>query len=64
MASVHWMTFWKYYMYIQLGLAIIVIFWFTIGGLKDIKVMVHRLRTMKRDDSDDGFVARERTEND
>jgi len=53
-----WMTFWKYYVYIQMGLAIIVIFWFTIGGLKDIKVMIHRLRTMKRDDSDDGFVVR------
>ena len=59
-----WMAFWKYYMYIQLGLAIIVIFWFTIGGFKDIKVMVHRLRTMKRDDSDDGFVSRERLETD
>ena len=54
-----WMAFWKYYVYIQMGLAIIVIIWFTIGGLKDIKVMINRLRTMKRDDSDDGFVVRE-----
>lgn len=53
------MAFWKYYVYIQMGMAIIVIVWFTIGGFKDLKVMIHRLRTMKRDDSDDGFVARE-----
>ncbi|MBN1211495.1 MAG: sodium:solute symporter [candidate division Zixibacteria bacterium] len=57
-----WMAFWKIYLYIQLGLAIIVIFWFAIGGFKDLKVMIHRLRTMKRDDRDDGFITRESRE--
>jgi SSS family solute:Na+ symporter len=59
-----WMNFWKIYLYIQMGLAIIVIFWFAAGGFKDLRVMVHRLRTMKRDDRDDGFVVRERPETD
>ena len=54
-----WMSFWKIYLGIHVTLAVIVIFWFTIGGFRDIKRMFTRLRTMKRDDSDDGSVARE-----
>ena len=54
-----WMSFWKIYLGIHVTLAVIVIFWFTIGGFRDLKRMFTRLRTMKRDDSDDGSVARE-----
>ncbi|MFZ5979957.1 MAG: sodium:solute symporter family protein [Candidatus Zixiibacteriota bacterium] len=57
-SDISWMAFWKYYVYIQMGLAIIVIIWFSIGGLKDIRIMINRLRTMKRDESDDGFIDR------
>jgi len=54
-----WMDFWKVYLVIHLGLAVISIVWFGIGGMIDLKKMVARLRTAARDDSDDGFVARE-----
>ena len=54
-----WMTFWKVYVYIQLGIALISVVWFTIGGAFDLKKMIHSLRTMTRDDSDSGFIARE-----
>ncbi len=51
-----WMNFWQIYIEIQVVLAIISIVWFSIGGFRDIKVMIKRLMTMKRDESDDGFV--------
>jgi len=51
-----WMRFWRIYLIIHVALSVIVIFWFTIGGLIDMTRMIKRLRTMIRDDSDDGFV--------
>jgi SSS family solute:Na+ symporter len=53
-----WMDFWRIYLLIHVSLAAIVVFWFATGGLRDSKDMIKRLRTMKRDDADDGFVNR------
>jgi SSS family solute:Na+ symporter len=52
-----WMKFWNIYLKIHLTLTVIVIFWFIIGGAKDLKAMIGKLRTMKRDDTDDGFIS-------
>ena len=49
-----WMTFWKYYIFIQIGMALISIIWFTWGGFKDLKVMMIRLKSDERDHGDDG----------
>jgi SSS family solute:Na+ symporter len=51
-----WIKFWETFVYINLAASIIVVIWFTIGGLKDFKDMVHRLKTMERDHLDDGTV--------
>ena len=51
-----WMKFWFYYLVINIIITIIAVFWFTIGGARDVKALFSRLRTMKRDDKDDGFV--------
>jgi len=51
-----WMRFWRIYLVIHIVMAIVVIFWFTIGGFKDLREMVRRLRTQARDDTDDGFI--------
>ena len=51
-----WMDFWYVYIMINIGIAMIVTIWFTIGGFIDIKAMFKRLRTMKRDHRDDGRV--------
>ena len=56
LSDISWMKFWYVYLGINLMIAIIVVFWFTIGGFIDIKSMFNRLRTMERDDRDDGFV--------
>ena len=53
-----WMTFWKYYIFIQIGMALISIIWFTWGGFKDLKVMMIRLKSDERDHGDDGWVSR------
>jgi len=60
-SDLSWMKFWYIYLFINLVIAIIVVFWFAIGGCKDIKDMFDRLRIMERDDKDDGFVMPDRT---
>jgi len=36
----------------------VVIVWFTIGGVRDIKALLRTLSEKDRDDGDDGFVDR------
>jgi SSS family solute:Na+ symporter len=52
-----WMEFWRIYLIIHIIVSTISIVWFTIGGVKDIRVMLHRLKNQQRDDSDDGFIS-------
>lgn len=54
-----WLKFWKIYTWIYLGTAVIVTIWFTIGGVKNLKEMIHALRTNIRDHSDSGFVEKD-----
>ncbi len=49
-----WMKFWYGYMVALLIISVIVTVWFTIGGIKDLKEMFARLRTMERDHADNG----------
>lgn len=51
-----WMDFWKFYIWIHLIIAVIVVIWFGIGGFKDMKDMFSRLKTMSRDEQDDGAI--------
>lgn len=53
-----WMNFWRIYLLIQVAVALVSIFWFTIGGVFDLKRMMVRLKTRERDEADDGYVAR------
>ena len=56
-----WVRFWHTYFYIQVAYSVFVIVWFTVGGFRDIRAMLKKLRAMKRDESDDGMVVEERT---
>jgi SSS family solute:Na+ symporter len=51
-----WMKFWYIYLAFNIAVSIIVVFWFTIGGFKDLRAMFRRLKTMRRDHRDDGTV--------
>jgi SSS family solute:Na+ symporter len=51
-----WTSFWRLYVYVELALAVVVVIWFTMGGLLDLKSMFGRLGAMDRDDTDDGVV--------
>ncbi len=52
-----WMKFWQFFVYWHVVVAVLVMVWFSIGGFRDVREMLHRLRTMQRDDDDDGTVA-------
>lgn len=54
-----WAKFWKVYVYMYLFISIPVFFWFTIGGIKDIKHLFRTLETLERDHTDDGRVIAE-----
>ena len=51
-----WMIFWEIFVYINIVISIIVVVWFSIGGIKDAKEMFARLRVVKRDHQDDGQI--------
>jgi len=51
-----WMKYWYFFVIVRIVAAVLVIIWFTIGGVADIGKMFSRLRGMKRDHGDDGSV--------
>lgn len=51
------MTFWKYFVIINLVYSFFVNIWFTIGGFMDLKKMIRSLKSDERDDGDDGWVS-------
>jgi solute:Na+ symporter, SSS family len=51
-----WMNFWEIFVYINIAISLIIVVWFTIGGLKDGREMFAKLRSAKRDHHDDGQV--------
>ena len=56
-SNISWMNFWKNYLYIHIVVSLIIIVWFTVGGLRDLKVMIAKLKTDHRDHQDDGWVS-------
>ena len=51
-----WVSFWWFWLLLQVIIGVPVTVWFTIGGLADMKRVFHRLATLSRDDTDDGRV--------
>lgn len=57
MSNHDWAVFWLWYgLLIPFAFAAVTLVWFGIGGLIDMKRFFHALKTMKRDDQDDGSV--------
>jgi len=52
-----WMKYWYVHVIIRVVASILIVIWFTIGGLADIRKMFFKLRTMTRDHGDDGSVS-------
>lgn len=51
-----WMRFWYIYLIAGCLISAVVVVWFTIGGIRDMKRMFADLHTRERDHSDDGTV--------
>jgi len=51
-----WNNYWKFNVYLSIALGTIVLVWFTIGGIMDLKKLFAGLSTEKVDEHDDGFV--------
>ncbi|HNS45293.1 MAG TPA: sodium:solute symporter, partial [Alphaproteobacteria bacterium] len=57
-SDLSWMRFWYFYLIIGVIISTIVVFWFTAGGIRDMRRMFTELHTRVRDHSDDGTVRR------
>jgi len=57
-----WAAYWRIYVLIHVSVSVVVVIWFTIGGVFDMKSMFRQLRTMQRDDDDDGMVLTDRAD--
>ncbi|MBN1155050.1 sodium:solute symporter [candidate division KSB1 bacterium] len=55
----NWFVFWKYYIFIYAAVSALVVIWFTIGGVIDMKAMFKHLGTAERDETDDGYIRRD-----
>ncbi len=55
-SEARWATFWKYYIAVLVVMSVLTTIWFTIGGFKDMGKMFSLLKTINRDESDDGKV--------
>ena len=53
-----WMQFWRVWIWVFTGGALLVTVWFTIGGFVDLRFLVRRIKTHRGDPSDDGRVPR------
>ena len=51
-----WMKYWEYYIYLNMVVSIIIIIWFTLGGISDLKHMISNLKSDYRNHKDDGWV--------
>lgn len=51
-----WMRFWYGYSWLMLVLMIIMTVWLIVGGVRDVKKLMRELKTMARNDLDDGTV--------
>jgi solute:Na+ symporter, SSS family len=59
-----WMSFWRVFVISNLAASVIIVIWFTIGGIKDFREMIERLKHMIRDPKDDGSVKDDKNEDD
>lgn len=51
-----WAGAWGWYTILALSVATVVVLWFTIGGVMDLRAMFRRLRAYRADARDDGMV--------
>jgi SSS family solute:Na+ symporter len=52
-----WATYWHGWTWFLLACAVMVTLWFTIGGVRDLRDLYHRLRLRRDQQTDDGRVA-------
>jgi len=54
-----WLAYWRFYLWFVVILSAIITVWLAAGGYRDLFEMFRRLKSAKRDDSDDGTVIKE-----
>jgi len=53
-----WLRFWETKIWIEVGVSVVVVGWFTWGGIRDVRALLRALATRPADEADDGFVQR------
>jgi len=55
-----WVSFWMYWTWLIFATGCVIVVWFTIGGIRDLKRMYAHLERYRADERDDGSVERAR----
>jgi SSS family solute:Na+ symporter len=52
-----WLGWWKFVVLLTICVCVLTVFWFLIGGIRDFRDLVRRLRAEQPDAADDGWVS-------
>lgn len=55
-SDMFWFKWWRFNLLLHMGLGVLTVIWFSIGGLSDIRDIISRLKELRRNDADDGRV--------
>jgi SSS family solute:Na+ symporter len=55
-SDLFWFKWWRFNLLLHMGLGVLTVIWFSVGGLHDIRDIVGRLKELHRNDADDGRV--------
>jgi SSS family solute:Na+ symporter len=55
-----WLGWWKFVILLSMSVALITVVWFMIGGIRDFRELVRRMKAERPDETDDGWVSEEK----
>jgi len=54
-----WLGWWRFVLALSMSVGVVTIVWFMIGGIRDFRDLVRRLKAERPDETDDGWVSEE-----
>jgi SSS family solute:Na+ symporter len=55
-----WLGWWRFVLALSMSVGVVTIVWFMIGGIRDFRDLVRRLKAARADEQDDGWVGDEK----
>ncbi|OHB57758.1 MAG: hypothetical protein A2Y12_18270 [Planctomycetes bacterium GWF2_42_9] len=62
MNDYRWLIWWRLMLSVNLTIALVSVVWISIGGFSDLRKMLYKLKTIVRDNKDDGWIEKSKIE--